>query len=77
MLSGMWTPVENLRFSVKLGLRRGLRLVRGMRRLLTDDDQEIVARAIVDDLERSNWRFEQGPELEGHGQRITPPRSSS
>jgi hypothetical protein len=31
---------------------------------------EKVASAIVEDLERSNWRFEQGPAPEGHGPNI-------
>lgn len=66
----MWTTAEHLRFSVMLGLRKGLKLVRGMRRALTEDEQVKVAQAIVDDLELNNWRFEQGPPREGHGPNI-------
>jgi hypothetical protein len=62
----MWSKAESLRFSVKLGLRKGLKLIRGMRRALTDDEQDRVARVIVEDLERGNWKIEQGPEPEGH-----------
>jgi hypothetical protein len=71
----MWSAAENLRFTIMLGLRKGLALIRGARRTFSEDEQQKIAAAIVDDLERSNWRFEQGPALEGHGQRIVPPRA--
>jgi hypothetical protein len=63
----MWSKRETLQFTVKLGLRKGLRLIRGMRRALTDEEQERVAHAIVEHLELSNWKIDQGPALEGHG----------
>jgi hypothetical protein len=63
----MWTKADDLRLSVLMGLRKGLSLVRGMRRSLTDDEQQKVAGAIVEHLERSNWRIEQGPMPEGMG----------
>jgi hypothetical protein len=66
----MWTKTEHLIFSVKLGLRKGLRLVRGMRRSLTDDEQVMIAQAIVKDLQLNNWKFEEGPPLEGHGPKL-------
>jgi hypothetical protein len=63
----MWTKADDLRLSVVMGLRKGLGLIRGMRRSLTEDEQHVVAGAIVEQLERSNWKIEQGPPLEGHG----------
>jgi hypothetical protein len=48
-------------------LRKGLRLIRGMRRSLTEDEQHKIAGAIVEQLEHSNWKIEQGPPREGHG----------
>jgi hypothetical protein len=72
----MWSVTENLRFSVMLGLRKGLALIRGARRTFTEDEQKKIAAAIVDDLQRSNWRFELGPELQGHGPNIVPTRPS-
>jgi hypothetical protein len=69
MLLGM-SQVENLRFSVMLGLRKGLALIRGARRTFSEDEQETIAKAIVDDLQRSNWKFEQGPGAAGHGPHI-------
>jgi hypothetical protein len=50
-----------------MGPRRGLTLVRGMRRSLTEDEQHKVALAIAEHLEQSNWKIEQGPPREGHG----------
>jgi hypothetical protein len=44
----MQTALEQLRFSVVMGLRKGLRLVRGMRRALTEDEQYKIGEAIVD-----------------------------
>jgi hypothetical protein len=43
-----------------------------MRRALTEDEQDKVAGAIVEHLERSNWKIEQGPPAEGHGQYLGP-----
>ena len=55
-----------------MGLRYGLFLCRGMRRSLTEDEQHKVAAAIVEHLERRNWKIERGPPLEGYGQRVKP-----
>jgi hypothetical protein len=63
----MWGKADELRLSVLMGLRKGLSLIRGMRRSLTDDEQHKVADAIVKHLEKNNWKIEQGPEREGHG----------
>jgi hypothetical protein len=54
----MWSKRETLQFSVKLGLRKGLSRIRGMRRSLTDEQQDRVADAIVEHLELSNWKIE-------------------
>jgi hypothetical protein len=63
----MWGKSDELRLSVVMGLRKGLRLIRGMRRSLSEDDQHKIAGAIVEHLEQSNWNVEQGPTREGHG----------
>jgi hypothetical protein len=57
----MWSKRETLQFTIKLGLRKGLALIRGMRRSLTDDEQDRVAKAIADHLELSNWKIDEGP----------------
>jgi hypothetical protein len=56
----MWTKIDDLRFSVKMGRRKGLARIRGLRRALTDDEQDTVAKAIVEHLELSNWKIEPG-----------------
>jgi hypothetical protein len=62
----MWTKADSLRLTVVMGLRKGLKLCRGMRRSLTEDEQHKVAGVIVEHLESTDWRIEQGPESEGH-----------
>jgi hypothetical protein len=57
----MWTTADELRLIVVMGLRRGLKLCHGMRRALTEDEQNKIARVIVEDLEHNNWKIEQGP----------------
>ncbi len=49
-----------------MGLRSGLKLCRGMRRALTEDEQKKVARVIVEEIATQNWRVERGPSSEGH-----------
>jgi hypothetical protein len=56
---------HELRLSVIMGLRKGLRLIRRMRRSLTEDEQHKIAGAIVQELKQSNWKIEQGPMGEG------------
>jgi hypothetical protein len=63
----MWSKRESVQLTIKLGLRKGLALIRGMRRSLTDEQQDRVAEAIVKHLELSNWKIEQGPPQPGHG----------
>jgi hypothetical protein len=63
----MWEKADDLRLSVLMGLRKGLSLVRGMRRSLSDDEQHKVTGAIVEHLERSNWKIEKGPFRRGMG----------
>jgi hypothetical protein len=36
------------------------------RRSLTEEEQHKIAAAIVEHLEQSNWKIEQGPPREGH-----------
>jgi hypothetical protein len=62
----MWKRADELRLSVLMGLRKGLKLCRGMRRALTEDEQHKVAGAIVEHLESTNWKIEQGSVREGH-----------
>lgn len=53
-----------------MGLKKGLALVRGMRRALTDDEQNRVAGEIADQL-RYGWRIEQVEPQAGPGPHAT------
>ena len=68
----MWTAAEDLCFCVKIGLRKGLARIRGMRRSLTEDEQEVIAKQIVEHLALSNWKIEAGRPLGGHGPSLIP-----
>jgi hypothetical protein len=59
-------------FSVVIRFRKGLSLIRGMRRSLNEDEQRTIADAIVIHLEQSNWKIEQGPPSEVHGPHLMP-----
>jgi hypothetical protein len=53
----MWSKAQDLRLSAVMGLRKGLRLILGMRRSLTEEAQHKIADAIVGHLEQSNSRL--------------------
>jgi hypothetical protein len=59
----MWKTANERRdvvFMVRMGLRKGLSLIRGMKRSLTEDQQKQVAETIVHELESYNWKIEEG-----------------
>jgi len=60
-----YTERDSLRLSVVMGLRKGLSLCRGMRRSLTEDQQNTVVIEIIKQLELSNYKIVQGPPLQG------------
>jgi hypothetical protein len=60
-----WANDEELRLSLRVGIREGFDLIRGTRRSLTEDQERVIADAIVKHLEKSNWRVEHGPPGEG------------
>ena len=51
---------------------RGLRLVHGMRRKLSEEERNRVADAIVDQMLRSTYKMDVGEPMEGHGPNLTP-----
>jgi hypothetical protein len=64
--AAMWGKADELRFSVLMGLRKGLSLVR-MRRALTDDEQHKIAAAIVEHLKTTSGRSSKGRRAKGMG----------
>ena len=65
----MWGKADELRLTVLMGLRKGDSAwpARDCARSLTEEEQHKIAGAIVEHLEQSNWKIEQGPPREGHG----------
>jgi hypothetical protein len=47
-------------------------LIRGMRRALTEEEQHKIAEKILEHLESTNWKIEQGAPAEGHGRYLCP-----
>jgi hypothetical protein len=43
-----------------------------MRRSLTDDEQDTIAKEIVEHLELTNWKIELGSRLGGNGSGLMP-----
>jgi hypothetical protein len=65
-LPGMtWTNDEELQLSVRRGIREGFDLVRGTRGSLSEDQERVIADAVVKHLEKGDWRVERGPPAEG------------
>jgi len=62
-----WTIHDDLRLSIRIGLTKGLALLRGKRRVLSPEERDRVAAVIAEHLSRANWRIEPGPPLTGHG----------
>ena len=60
-----WRNDEELQLSIRRGVREGFDLVRGTRRSLTEDQERVIADAVVKHLERGDWRVERGPPNEG------------
>jgi hypothetical protein len=58
----MWTDQQDLAFSFKMALRRALSVLRGMRKSLTDEQQDRVAEMMIEHLRRQNWKIEKGPQ---------------
>ena len=67
-----FTPDDNLRLAIRMGLVKGLRLVRGLRQQLGDEDRYHVAEAIREHLALARWRIKPGPGIDGHSQLSGP-----
>jgi hypothetical protein len=63
-----FTREDDLRLSTRMGLTKGLRTVRGMRRQLDEDDRNHAAEAIREHLAMAGWCIKPGPGIGGHSQ---------
>ncbi len=48
-------------FILKMALRKALKLIRGLRRQVTDIDESIMTKKIIDELDNSGWETTQKP----------------
>jgi hypothetical protein len=62
-----FTPEDDLRLSIRMGLTRASAWS-GMRRQLDEDDRNRVAEAIRKHLALAGWRIEPGPGIGRHSQ---------
>ena len=69
----MWSKTQELAFDIMMGLRKGLKLVRGMRRSMTEEDQQRVSGEIAEHLKLANWKVERGPPSQGGAKLYRPP----
>jgi hypothetical protein len=57
---------RELILAIVMGLRRGMKIVRGLRKQVTEPDEFSIASHIADQLAVSNYRIERGPPVPGH-----------
>jgi hypothetical protein len=57
-----WTDDDDLRFTILMGMRAGFKLVRGLRRALTERDEELIVHEIATRLTASGrkWAYQPG-----------------
>jgi hypothetical protein len=64
----MRTRGDLLRYAIAFALRRASKLVRGLRKALTEDERFTVADNVVNQLEKGGWRLsEELPDMTGKG----------
>lgn len=68
---------DDFRFTVMMGVRKGFRLIRGARKAFSEDQEKAIAEAVVEHVERSNWKVEQEPSAPGHAGLYRGPPASS
>jgi hypothetical protein len=63
----MPTPDDQpLRFVIKLALRNAFRLVRGLRKQISDPDEDVMAIKFIQEIEMSNYQITKKPGAAGH-----------
>jgi hypothetical protein len=53
-----WANDEALRLIIRMGIREGFDLIRGTRGSLSEDQERVIAEAVMKHLEKANWRIE-------------------
>jgi hypothetical protein len=67
------SPEDSVLFLVKMALRRAFKLVLGLRRQISDTDEDIMAKKLVDDLDVSGWEIRKRPDAPSAGFTFKPP----
>jgi hypothetical protein len=64
-----WTDGDekNLVLAIVMGLRKGMKAVRGLRKQVSEPEEFLIGQRIAEQLRTSNYKIEQGPPLAGHG----------
>jgi hypothetical protein len=55
-----------LRFVIKMALRNALRLVPGLRKRISDRDEDVTASKFIDEIEQSNYEIVKRSGAVGH-----------
>lgn len=66
-------PEETLHFIVQMALRRALKLVRGLRKQITDLDERIMTTKLIRELHVSGWEIRKRPDAPSAGFTFEPP----
>jgi hypothetical protein len=64
-----WTVEEHLAFDIGFALPRSP--IKGLRRVVTEDERWAMAEAIVEHLKLCGWKFQMTQIVVGHGTRYT------
>jgi hypothetical protein len=63
---------DSIRFLLKMALRKALKLIRSLRKQVSDIDEDIMANKMLDELDISGWEIRKKPS--GHaGFTFEPP----
>lgn len=65
-----FTREDDLRLSIRMGLIKGLRSIRGMRQQFDQDERNRLAEGIREHLALQGWQITPGPPLGGHSQLV-------
>jgi hypothetical protein len=57
---------EPLRFVVKMALRNAFRVIAGLRRQISDLDQDVMTNKLIQEIELSNYEIVKKPGAPGH-----------
>jgi hypothetical protein len=67
-----FTPEDNFRLAIRMGLVKGMRVIRGLRQQLGDEDRHRLAESIREHLQLAGWHIGPGSGIGGHSQLSGP-----